>query len=264
LWSDIKTILCWIGACILLKSYACPNPANTAFLVGATVRGAKQSNGARRGNVYKFLERHHGFFSKEEGIQIMYEGDNLMVKENGDACNFQTALNEWEIHKELLLVNLRGRVEIEPITPAQVPKPSDLLVTYLSPRLSSRGIRASMSDVGSAPFLPSVGSSHRTGGAKRITNSLLSKFDKLVPHLGHYKFHLKDKAKFQKLQNNENNMVAASWTFHQLMDGLNTTEGIPLVALSVKAAALSLSSYCFSAYLCLNLESLESKCITIC
>ena len=48
---------------------------------------------------------------------------------------------------------------------------------------------------------------------------------------------MKNKSKFKKLQNDENNIVAASWTFHQLLDGLNTEEGIPLVKLSVKSAS---------------------------
>lgn len=39
------------------------------------------------------------------------------------------------------------------------------------------------------------------------------------------------------LLNDENNMVAASWTFHQMMDGLDTTDGIPLVAMSVSATS---------------------------
>ena len=51
--------------------------ANVAYEVGAVVRGAKQSNGAR-GNVYNFLEKHHGLFSKKEGIQVRYEGDDLL------------------------------------------------------------------------------------------------------------------------------------------------------------------------------------------
>ena len=48
-----------------------------------------------------------------------------------------------------------------------------------------------------------------------------------------YKLHLKDKAKFKNLQNDENNMVVGSWQFHQYFDGLNVEDGIPLVAMSV-------------------------------
>lgn len=48
-----------------------------------------------------------------------------------------------------------------------------------------------------------------------------------------YKLHIKDKSRFRALRDNENNMFAGSWTFHQLFDGLNTTEGhlIPLMAI---------------------------------
>ena len=50
-------------------------------------------------------------------------------------------------------------------------------------------------------------------------------------------------------------MVAASWFFHQLLDGLNTAEGIPLVALSMKSLSshrLALQNNRFSVML--NLE----------
>ena len=52
-----------------------------------------------------------------------------------------------------------------------------------------------------------------------------------------YKLYLKDKAKFKKLQTNENNMLCGSWSFHQKLDGLMTTEGIPLLAPSVAEVA---------------------------
>ena len=61
--------------------------------------------------------------------------------------------------------------------------------------------------------------------------------DKLKPHVGHYKCHLIDKAKSKTYQSNENNMLAASWDFHQQLDGLNVTEGIPLVAVSVTSSS---------------------------
>ena len=61
--------------------------------------------------------------------------------------------------------------------------------------------------------------------------------DKLVPHLYHYKCHSKDKTKFKAIQTNENNMLAASWTFHQQLDGLNVHKGIPLAAISVTSAS---------------------------
>jgi hypothetical protein len=84
------------------------------------VKGALRSNGAR-GNVFKLLERHKGFYSEKEGIQIAYQEDDLHAeayfKSEDNALEFQTAMNEWEIHKEL--ANLDG-VEIKHRTPEEV------------------------------------------------------------------------------------------------------------------------------------------------
>ncbi|CAB9524150.1 expressed unknown protein [Seminavis robusta] len=53
--------------------------------------------------------------------------------------------------------------------------------------------------------------------------------------VGAYKLHLKDKAlpEFKKLRYDDNNLLAASWTFHQFFDGLNlpdTPHRVPQVA----------------------------------
>lgn len=205
-----------------------------AYLVKVRVLGAERSNGAR-GNVFKFLERHIGHYSEDEGTQIFYDGHgNLNATAYfltyDAACQFQNVMNEWEIHKEL--ANLNG-VEVDPITPQQVPRPSDLqrirLQDYIPQDSESpcQSINQLHSYRLSVPVTEAV-----------EPNTDLARYqsiDKLLPHIKHYKCHLKDKSKFKKLQNDENNMVAASWTFHQLMDGLNTDEGIPLVALSVKS-----------------------------
>ena len=166
----------------------------------------------------------------------MYNGEDLTVKvyfeEKRDACDFQNNLNEWEIHKQL--ANLKG-VEIDPVTPAEVPKPSDLERIRLQDYVPH----------GSESPCQTLDQLHSYHLSVPVTepvepNTPLVRYqsiDKLIPHIEHYKCHLKDKAKFKSLQNDENNMVAASWPFHQMMDGLNTMEGIPLVALSVKEAS---------------------------
>jgi hypothetical protein len=207
----------------------------SAYVVTAIVRGAKQSNGAR-GNVYKFLERHLGHYSKQEGIQILYEGDNLNVKayftSDDAACHFQSALNEWEIHKEL--ANLGG-VTVDPLTPAKIDRPSDLQRIYLqdyTPQEYESPCQT-LDQLHSYRLSVPVTEPVETGTPLVQYQSI----DKLVPHLKHYKCHLKDKAKFKQLQNDENNMVAASWPFHQQLDGLNVEEGMPLLAMSVKEAS---------------------------
>jgi len=209
--------------------------SSVAFLVGAVVRGALQSNGAR-GNVYKFLERHMGHYSEEEGIRIHYERDDLHITAYfvtyEAACQLQTALNEWEIHKEL--ANLRG-VTLDPLTPIQISRPTDLRRIYLQ----------QYQPQDSESPCQTLAQLHSYRLSVPVTepaepNTPLVRFqsiDKQVPHLNHYKCHLKDKAKFKGLQSNENNMLAATWTFHQQLDGLNVQEGIPLVAISVKNAS---------------------------
>ena len=206
-----------------------------AFFVGAVVIGAKQSNGAR-GNVFKFLERHLGHYSVEEGIQIQYEGDDLYMKAYfltyESACQLQNALNAWEIHKDL--ANLRG-VTLDPLTPTQIPRPTDLRRIYLQQYQP----QDSESSCQTLAHLHSYRLSVPVTEPAEPNTPLVrfQSIDKLIPHLNHYKCHLKDKARFKGLQSNENNMVAASWAFHQQLDGLNVKEGIPLVAISIKSAS---------------------------
>ena len=103
----------------------------TAYMVCATVKGAKQSNGAR-GNVFKFLQKHVGYYSEQEGIKVLYEEDDLAVKAyflaSESASQFQNALYEWELHKDLL--NFRG-VRLDPLTPLAIKQPADLQRIYL-------------------------------------------------------------------------------------------------------------------------------------
>lgn len=206
-------------------------PVAKAYLVGAIVRGAKQSKGAR-GNIFKFLERHMGHYSEQEGIQILYEGDNLTVKSYfvsyDSACHLQTALNQWEIHSAL--ANLDG-VQLDPTTPAQIDRPPDLKRIYLQDYKPGDFESPCRSIDQLHSFRLSVPPTTEANASSPLAQYQC--LDKQVVGYNPYKCHLKDKAKFKSLQNNESNLVAASWQLHQQMDGLNSTEGIPGVALSV-------------------------------
>jgi hypothetical protein len=206
-------------------------PKLVAYVVGAKIKGALQSNGAR-GNVFKLLQKHFGYYSQEEGIKIIYDGGDLTVKayfrEDRAAMEFQNALHEWEIHKEL--ANLRG-VDLDPETPDEVPRPHDLARFYLG-LYDPKGSESPCQALGelysyrlSVPVTEDVEPTTDLAQYQRL--------DKFMPGLAHYKCHLKSKAKFKHLLNDESNMVAASWPFHQMLDGLHTTESIPLVVLSV-------------------------------
>lgn len=173
-----------------------------------------------------------GHYWKQEGIQIFYEQDDLTVKayfiSYEAACGFQTALNDWEIHKEL--ANLDG-VMLDPPTPVKIDKPVDLERIYLQhykpqdsecPCISIDQLHSYRLSI---PLTTEVAASSPLGQYQCL--------DKQIVGYNPYKCHLKDKARFKSLQTNENNLVAASWQLHQLMDGLNSTEGIPGVALAV-------------------------------
>lgn len=50
-------------------------------------------------------------------------------------------------------------------------------------------------------------------------------------HDNFYQMNLKDKALFKALKNNENNIIAGTWIFHQHLDALNLDEDVPCLAL---------------------------------
>ena len=215
-------------------------PRLTAFSVSVVVEGAINSVGAR-GNVYKKLQQHHSVYSVSQGIDVKYDGDDLVVKSlffnQADAFNFQSDLNDWEIHKEL--AKLSG-IRIDPNLPLKVDRPSDetrVMMQDYKPNDSE-------SPCGSINDLHSYHLSVPVTEVVEPDTSLVKYqcVDKQVRGLMPYKCHLKDKTKCKTLQKNENNMLAASWPFHQLMDGLSTGECIPMVANSVKSKTTHRSS----------------------
>jgi len=52
-----------------------------------------------------------------------------------------------------------------------------------------------------------------------------------------YKCNLKDKAKFKSVARNPNNVLAASWPLHQMLDGINNRDNMSVVKLSVVSAS---------------------------
>uniref|UniRef100_A0A6T7I4N0 Uncharacterized protein n=1 Tax=Attheya septentrionalis TaxID=420275 RepID=A0A6T7I4N0_9STRA len=210
-------------------------PRRVAYSVGVVVKGAINSNGAR-GNVYKFLQRHAAFFSTDEGLNIKYEGMDLHVKayflDMKDACEFQNAVNEWEIHKEL--AHLDG-VDLVPATPQEVDLPRNLeriLLQHYRPKDFESPCQT-IAYLHSYHLLDPLTEPAENDSALIKYQSI----DKMPLGVVQYKCHLHDKAKNKRLQNNENNMVAASWYFHQLLDGVHTDDKIPLVVLTFVSAS---------------------------
>ena len=220
--------------------HAAKRQKGVAYKVHAFVKGALNSSGAR-GNVFKMLQKYHAVYAPPDGIQVKYQNDDLDIQalflDRTEAYDFQNALNAWEIHKEL--ANLSG-VTIDPKTPVEVERPQTVCRIMLQDYRpsDSESPCESLNDLHSYRLSVPITEAVEPG-------SLLAKFqsiDKQQPFLLPYKCHLKDKAKFKSLQTNENNMLAASWPFHQMMDGINTEDGLPMVCISVQSQGGSRSA----------------------
>jgi len=201
------------------------------YQVTARVMNALNSQGAR-GNVYKLLEKYGACYSEAESKQVVYDGENLIVKayfkDERAATEFQTALNGWEIHRAL--VHLDG-IEIIPRNPLPVPRPPDLnrfILQDYEPRDSE-------SPCDGLDQLESYRLSNPITEAVDFDDpiAIYQSLDVCVGRNKPYKCHLKDKAKFKSVARNENNIVAASWALHQMLDGLNHADNMSVVKLSV-------------------------------
>jgi hypothetical protein len=135
-------------------------------------------------------------------------------------------------HKEL--VNLAS-VEVDPSEPKEIPLPSD----FQPFRLLDYDPSASESPCGDLDLLRSYRISVPLTEAVEDNSPLViyQSVDRRQRGLQHYKCHLYDKAKNKTYQSNENNMIAASWPFHQMLDGLNTEEKIPLLRVRFKSVS---------------------------
>jgi len=185
------------------------------------------SRGAR-GNVYKELQRHHGYFSGVEEKQVVYENDDLLVKayfrDESHARDFLNALDNWEIHK--FLVSLEG-VEIYSLDPELVSDPGDLTGYYLRYYIPSE----TESHCDTLDLLESYRlSAPITEGVEPQTPlAIYQVLDVCVGTNKHYKCHLKSQTKYKSVASNPNNMLAASWSLHQMLDGLNNMDNMSVV-----------------------------------
>eukprot|EP00727_Mastigamoeba_balamuthi_P004979 m51a1_g1448 hypothetical protein (499) ;mRNA; r:146749-149068 len=162
----------------------------------------------------------------------LYEGEDLHIRLNfasmESAMRFSAALDLWPMnHCDPL--GLNGTIEIEDPKALEVAKPGRVV------RLSHYKGADSDSPVQNLDeFRASVSSLSMKGVSRTdplATYQSLEKPEKFAS-LGAYRLHIKDKARFPALANDENNMFAGSWTpFHQAFDHLNSTEPVPLLAI---------------------------------
>ena len=148
---------------------------------------------------------------------------------------FQSSINQWEIHKAIALLD---GVEIDPPDPEPVRNPRDLTRYYLQHYKP----QDSESPCQTLDQLESYRLSVPVTEVVELTDpvAIYQSLDVCVGTNMPYKCHLKDKAKFKSVARNPNNILAASWPLHQMLDGLNNLDRMSVVKLSVAYASDSL------------------------
>lgn len=78
--------------------------------------------------MYKAFEANQGFYSEQEGKSVTYRGDDLEVTAYFKEESKASALNQWELHKEL--AQLDG-TDLATPNPEPLPEKQDLVRFYL-------------------------------------------------------------------------------------------------------------------------------------
>lgn len=144
------------------------------------------------------------------------------------ATRFQSFLNEWELYKDLILLD---GVDINPPDTEPINRPSDLTRFYLqhyAPQ-ESESPYETLNQL--ASYRLSVPITEPLAPTDEVAT--YQSIDVCVGTNLPYKCHLKDKARFKSVARDANNLLAASWPLHQMLDGLNNRDNMSVVKLSV-------------------------------
>ena len=193
-----------------------------------------------RATVYKAAEEHLAF-CVDHDTAIRYEGDDLKVdiyfKEEAAAMKFETSVNNWNYDRPLR--TLEPAPQSEPVQ--DVPSPNNLVRVRLQQYNPARYPK----EEGGSPVesLADIqGPLSSAAPSEAALDTDLAKFQSIEkPELLRYggtktyKLHLKNQGKMygheKSLKNNEDNMLAGTWLFHQHFDGLNHDMKMPSIAI---------------------------------
>ena len=194
----------------------------------ACITNARKSSGYRY-SIFKCAEECHAAYCPG-GIpsSIYYDGDGLdlqirlLFKSERDAEDFQTKLNSFasehpHFRDKLNLTRRIGRVSITAELERVMRTDYDSGDNADSPEMSLNDV---LSD--SASIVSMRGDTSRTLQALEDTT--------VVANFGSrwYRCHLIPECAKDRLKNDPDNFIYASWPFHQHLDGLHTTSGIGL------------------------------------
>ncbi len=213
-------------------------------MVNAKILSASKMQGIRAA-VYKLAEEHLAryFMSKEKTFYYDEQGDLIisalfLAEDRAEAEKFQSALNLW--HLQNFLAALDGKVQVEKAI--QVVYQNNICQDSSAPTIPERVFLNDYKGTDSDSPMSSLGD-FRATCASSSTEALLNNDDLVIYQslenqdcfrvCEAYRLHIKDKASSsQDLKKNINNLLAGSWTpFHQLFDGLATSDNIPKLAI---------------------------------
>jgi hypothetical protein len=197
--------------------------------VEACITNARKSSGYRY-SIFKCAEECHAAYCPG-GItsSIYYDGDGLdlqirlLFKSEERAEDFQTKLNSFasehpHFRDKLNLTRRIGRVSITVELERVMRTDYDSGDNADSPEMSLNDV---LSD--SASIVSMRGDTSRTLQALEDTKTVVANFGSQW-----YRCHLIPECATDRLKNDPDNFIYASWPFYQHLDGLHTTSGIGL------------------------------------
>ena len=208
--------------------YIYSNSVPVCFGVQACITNARKSNGYRY-SIYICAEECHAVFCPGgKAASIYYDGDGmdlqirLLFKSEERAEDFQTKLNSFasehpHFRDKLNVTRRIGRVNIAEELDRVLRTDYEAGDNTDSPEVSLNDV---LSD--SASVVSMRGDTSRTLQALEDTT--------VVANFGSkwYKCHLIPDCSRDRLKNDPDNFIYASWPFHQHLDGLHTASGIGL------------------------------------
>ena len=204
------------------------------YMVKAEITNAKTHKGYRAA-VYKMAQQHSGLYNPRDKTQTIHyssSGDDnlhiaLLFEAKTSALTFHTSLSLWHLDNPLV------------VQPGIISVDRSLVEMYVERSELSHVL---LSDYG-ADSEPPVQSLEAFPGLPCSNISAVSQSDPLAlfqsiekpecfRNCKAYKMHLKSQSKYPDIADDSNNILAGSWTpLHQLFDGLNTAEGVPMLAI---------------------------------
>ena len=209
----------------------------TYFQMKAKYFGAKKIKGIRA-SVYRHAQAHLAYYSLDYSRSIWYDegSENLQISllftTERDALRFRSFLEHWYLDNPMVVKS--GHISVE----------KDIAVVHVPISNKVKAVQLCDYDPGDSEspvqslgmFQASSSSSVSSTCSAVNLDDPLFKYQCLERPQELYKLrpyccYLKSRSKFPKLVNDPNNELAGTWCFHQWLDGTNTQDDVPILAL---------------------------------